>query len=196
MHARGLFMVCGNPDVVVERGEHLALLRRRDRRPLCEASAARCFTPASPMRRSTIWRCKLAQDMRDKPVDSKRVLAIGDSVRTDFTGRCDLRHRLPVRYRRHSLRRIRRTRGSRSGCGRARVDRRRRQAARDCAQADVVNSEWSSPRKRGRPRVFSFAPRSAQQDRGRPRCFPPPPGRAACSEGAAAARASDFPFPE
>ncbi len=51
-----------------------------------QAWAARCCMPASPMRRSTIWRCNSPQRARGKKVDQKRVLAIGDSVRTDFTG--------------------------------------------------------------------------------------------------------------
>ena len=138
MHARGLFMVCGNPDVVVERGETL-LYCAGAIADLYAKSGGEVLYAGKPYAPIYDLALKLAQDMRDMPIDKKRVLAIGDSVRTDFTGCCDLRHRLSVRYRRHPLRRIRRTRGPRPECGRARVDRGRRQAARDCAQADVVN---------------------------------------------------------
>jgi hypothetical protein len=37
IRARNLFMVCANPDVVVERGRPAGLLRGRDRGPLCRA---------------------------------------------------------------------------------------------------------------------------------------------------------------
>jgi HAD superfamily hydrolase (TIGR01459 family) len=85
MLARNLFMVCGNPDVVVERGEHLLY---------CAGAIADLYArlggevlyagkPYAPIYDLAL---KLARRVRGKDVDHKRVLAIGDSVRTDFTG--------------------------------------------------------------------------------------------------------------
>lgn len=85
MRARDLFMVCGNPDVVVERGDTLLY---------CAGAIADLYVkmggevlyagkPYAPIYDLAL---QLAQDARGKPVDRKRVLAIGDSVRTDFAG--------------------------------------------------------------------------------------------------------------
>jgi HAD superfamily hydrolase (TIGR01459 family) len=90
MLARKLFMVCGNPDVVVERGEQLLY---------CAGAIADLYArlggdvlyagkPYAPIYDLAL---KLAQQARGKDpghksVDRKRVIAIGDSVRTDFTG--------------------------------------------------------------------------------------------------------------
>ena len=85
MLSRKLFMVCGNPDVVVERGEQLLY---------CAGAIADLYArmggdvlyagkPYAPIYDLAL---KLAQQARGKPADRKRVLAIGDSVRTDFKG--------------------------------------------------------------------------------------------------------------
>ncbi|MGD9923279.1 MAG: TIGR01459 family HAD-type hydrolase [Pseudorhodoplanes sp.] len=85
MLSRGLFMVCGNPDVVVERGEQLLY---------CAGAIADLYArlggevlyagkPYAPIYDLAL---KLAQDARGRHVARKRVLAIGDSVRTDFKG--------------------------------------------------------------------------------------------------------------
>jgi HAD superfamily hydrolase (TIGR01459 family) len=85
MLARRLFMVCGNPDVVVERGDTLLY---------CAGAIADLYAkmggevlyagkPYAPIYDLAI---RLAEDARGRKVDRKRVLAIGDSVRTDFTG--------------------------------------------------------------------------------------------------------------
>ncbi|MET0279426.1 MAG: TIGR01459 family HAD-type hydrolase [Pseudorhodoplanes sp.] len=85
MLARRLFMVCGNPDMVVERGDTLLY---------CAGAIADLYAkmggevlyagkPYAPIYDLAI---ELAQNARGKLVDRKRVLAIGDSVRTDFTG--------------------------------------------------------------------------------------------------------------
>ena len=52
---RKLFMVCGNPDVVVERGQRWSIAPAR-LPTSTRRSAERCFTPASPIGRSTTWR--------------------------------------------------------------------------------------------------------------------------------------------
>ena len=93
MRARDLFMVCGNPDVIVERGDTVLY---------CAGAIADVYAklggdvlyagkPYAPIYDLAL---QLAQDARGKkagsagsePVDRKRVLAIGDSVRTDFAG--------------------------------------------------------------------------------------------------------------
>lgn len=85
MLARRLFMVCGNPDVVVERGEQLLY---------CAGAIADLYArmggevlyagkPYAPIYDLAL---KLAQQARGANVDRKRVIAIGDSVRTDFKG--------------------------------------------------------------------------------------------------------------
>jgi HAD superfamily hydrolase (TIGR01459 family) len=85
MRARNLFMLCGNPDVVVERGEHMLY---------CAGAIADLYAkqggevlyagkPYAPIYDLAI---RLAQEARGATVDRRRVLAIGDSVRTDFKG--------------------------------------------------------------------------------------------------------------
>jgi HAD superfamily hydrolase (TIGR01459 family) len=85
MLSRRLFMVCGNPDVVVERGEQLLY---------CAGAIADLYArmggevlyagkPYAPIYDLAL---KLAQGASGKYADRKRVLAIGDSVRTDFKG--------------------------------------------------------------------------------------------------------------
>ncbi|MBV9557027.1 MAG: TIGR01459 family HAD-type hydrolase, partial [Pseudolabrys sp.] len=84
MLARKLFMVCANPDVVVERGDRLVY---------CAGAIADLYgqmggevlyagKPYQP-----IYDQALALAARDAP--HKRVLAIGDSVRTDVKGAHD-----------------------------------------------------------------------------------------------------------
>ena len=102
MRARKLFMLCGNPDLVVERGEKLiycagaiadlygelggeVLYAGKPHRPIYDLALAMAASCAASRRR-------------------ERVLAIGDSVRTDLKGATDFGHRLPVRDRRHPRR--------------------------------------------------------------------------------------------
>ncbi len=85
MHARELFMVCGNPDVVVERGETL-LYCAGAIADLYAKSGGDVLYAGKPYAPIYDLALKLAQGIRNKPVDKKRVLAIGDSVRTDCTG--------------------------------------------------------------------------------------------------------------
>jgi HAD superfamily hydrolase (TIGR01459 family) len=85
MLARKLFMVCGNPDVVVERGDKLVY---------CAGSIADLYAtmggevlfagkPYRPIYDMAL--AKAEQAAGRKPV-RKRVLAAGDSVRTDLKG--------------------------------------------------------------------------------------------------------------
>lgn len=85
MRRRNLFMVCGNPDVVVERGDDLVY---------CAGAIADLYKsmggdvlyagkPYKPIYEMSLAK---AQAVRGTPAEKSRVLAIGDSVRTDFTG--------------------------------------------------------------------------------------------------------------
>jgi HAD superfamily hydrolase (TIGR01459 family) len=85
MRDRGLYMVCANPDLVVERGTERfycagaiadlygahggeVLYTGKPHRPIYEAALAK------------------AAETRGAPADPTRMLAIGDSLRTDITG--------------------------------------------------------------------------------------------------------------
>ena len=84
-------MLCANPDVVVERGDRLvycagaiadALCRAGRRGVLCRQAAPAALRPGAGAG------SRGARAARR--VALKRVLAIGDSVRTDLTGAADL----------------------------------------------------------------------------------------------------------
>ena len=86
LHARSLFMVCANPDIVVERGDTLVYCAGA----LADAYAARggkvlyCGKPHAP-----IYDLALATATAQrggKTPRPQRVLTIGDSVRTDLKG--------------------------------------------------------------------------------------------------------------
>jgi HAD superfamily hydrolase (TIGR01459 family) len=85
LRARGLFMLCANPDVVVERGKDLVY---------CAGALADLYQsmggevlyagkPYAPIYEMALGRAKA---LRKGDVPLSRVLAIGDSVRTDLTG--------------------------------------------------------------------------------------------------------------
>jgi HAD superfamily hydrolase (TIGR01459 family) len=85
MRARNLFMICGNPDVVVERGERLVY---------CAGAIADLYgslggevvyagKPYAPIYEMALAK---AQTMRGRRAQRARVLAIGDSIRTDVKG--------------------------------------------------------------------------------------------------------------
>jgi HAD superfamily hydrolase (TIGR01459 family) len=86
MRARSLFMVCANPDVVVERGDTLVYCAGA----LADAYAALggevlyCGKPHAPIYEAAL---ATATTLRGGQAPSReRVLAVGDSVRTDLTG--------------------------------------------------------------------------------------------------------------
>jgi HAD superfamily hydrolase (TIGR01459 family) len=85
MRERNLWMVCANPDIVVERGDRLI--------PCAGAIAAayediggRTYTGGKP--HPPIYEAALAQgaDALGRTPDPARVLAIGDAIRTDVAG--------------------------------------------------------------------------------------------------------------
>jgi HAD superfamily hydrolase (TIGR01459 family) len=85
MLARKLFMVCANPDVVVERGDRLVY---------CAGSLADLYATmggevlyaGKPYRPIYDMALAKAQAAAGRKVAASRVLAIGDSVRTDLKG--------------------------------------------------------------------------------------------------------------
>jgi HAD superfamily hydrolase (TIGR01459 family) len=86
MRARSLFMVCANPDVVVERGDTLVYCAGA----LADAYAAQggevlyCGKPHAPIYDMAL--AVAAARRGGKMPERNRVLAIGDSVRTDLKG--------------------------------------------------------------------------------------------------------------
>jgi HAD superfamily hydrolase (TIGR01459 family) len=86
MRARGLFMVCANPDVVVERGDTLVYCAGA----LADAYAAAggevlyCGKPHAPIYETALGKAAALRGGNPPPLP--RVLAIGDSVRTDLAG--------------------------------------------------------------------------------------------------------------
>ncbi len=85
MLKRKLFMLCGNPDLVVERGDKLVY---------CAGSVADLYATmggevlyaGKPYRPIYEMALKKAEAISGGKTDMKRVMAIGDSVRTDLKG--------------------------------------------------------------------------------------------------------------
>jgi HAD superfamily hydrolase (TIGR01459 family) len=85
LRARDLTMICANPDVVVERGDQLVY---------CAGAIADLYAGAGgeviyagkPYRPIYEQAMALAQAARGRPLEHGRVVAIGDSVRTDLKG--------------------------------------------------------------------------------------------------------------
>jgi HAD superfamily hydrolase (TIGR01459 family) len=82
---RKLTLVCANPDIVVERGDRLIY---------CAGAIAELYRElggdvifyGKPHRPIYERAMSLAGERQGHPIDRKKVLAIGDSVRTDLTG--------------------------------------------------------------------------------------------------------------
>ena len=89
MRARNLFMVCANPDIVVERGDRLVA---------CAGAIADLYRDmggdvlyaGKPYRPIYDQALAAAEAVRGAATPLARVLAIGDSVRTDLTGAASL----------------------------------------------------------------------------------------------------------
>lgn len=86
MRKRNLFMVCANPDVVVERGDTLVYCAGAlaDAYVECGGEVLYCGKPHAPIYEAALARAGLLRGGTVPP--HRRVLAIGDSVRTDLTG--------------------------------------------------------------------------------------------------------------
>ena len=85
IHARNLFMLCANPDLVVERGDKLIYCAGAlaDRYAALGGEVYYAGKPYRPLYDLALD--KIAQ-AHGRPVGLDRVLAIGDSVRTDVAG--------------------------------------------------------------------------------------------------------------
>ena len=104
-------MICANPDIVIHRGETLiycagALARRYEELGGAVVYAGKPYPPIYDRALA------LAERARGAPVDRRRVLAIGDGMKTDIAGRGAARARRAVRHRGHSSRRAARARRS------------------------------------------------------------------------------------
>jgi HAD superfamily hydrolase (TIGR01459 family) len=86
MRERSLFMVCANPDVVVERGETLVYCAGAlaDAYAKLGGEVLYCGKPHTPIYQVALANAVALRGGGATPL--KRVLAIGDSVRTDLTG--------------------------------------------------------------------------------------------------------------
>jgi HAD superfamily hydrolase (TIGR01459 family) len=85
MRARALPMICANPDVVVERGDKLVYCAGAIADLYAEIGGEVIYA-GKPYRPIYDQAMAIAQAARGKPADHRRVLAIGDSVRTDLKG--------------------------------------------------------------------------------------------------------------
>ena len=85
MYERGLAMVCANPDVVVERGDKLVYCAGAIA-DLYAAAGGEVLYAGKPYRPIYKQALALAERKRGHAADRRRVLAIGDSVRTDLKG--------------------------------------------------------------------------------------------------------------
>ena len=85
MRKRSLFMVCGNPDVVVERGNKLVYCAGALADLYAEMGGEVLYAgkPHPPIYQEALARIA---EVRGTAPPLSRVLAIGDSVRTDLTG--------------------------------------------------------------------------------------------------------------
>jgi HAD superfamily hydrolase (TIGR01459 family) len=83
MHARKLFMVCANPDVVVERGDRLVYCAGA-LADLYRAMGGEVLYAGKPYR--PIYDMALEEGAGGREIAQRRILAIGDSVRTDLKG--------------------------------------------------------------------------------------------------------------
>jgi len=85
MRARGLPMICANPDVVVERGDKLVYCAGAIA-DLYAAAGGEVIFAGKPYRPIYDQALAIARAARGGPIARDRVLAIGDSVRTDLKG--------------------------------------------------------------------------------------------------------------
>ena len=85
LKARDLFMVCANPDLVVERGHELVYCAGAIA-DLYQSMGGEVLYAGKPYRPIYEQALKRAAALRRAEVPLARVLAIGDSVRTDLLG--------------------------------------------------------------------------------------------------------------
>jgi HAD superfamily hydrolase (TIGR01459 family) len=85
MLKRKVFMICGNPDVVVERGDKLVYCAGAVA-DLYAAMGGEVAYAGKPYRPIYDMALAKAEAATGRTLSLKRVMAIGDSVRTDLTG--------------------------------------------------------------------------------------------------------------
>jgi HAD superfamily hydrolase (TIGR01459 family) len=85
MRERGLTMVCANPDIVVERGDKLVYCAGAIA-DLYAAAGGSVVYAGKPFRAISEQALSAARSTRGCEIERSRVLAIGDSVRTDLKG--------------------------------------------------------------------------------------------------------------
>ena len=85
MLKRKMFMLCGNPDLVVERGDRLVYCAGAIA-DLYATMGGEVFYAGKPYLPIYEMALKKAEAILGKKADKTRVLAIGDSVRTDLKG--------------------------------------------------------------------------------------------------------------
>ena len=90
MRARGLTMICANPDVVVERGDKLVYCAGAlaDLYAAAGGEVIYAGKPYRPIYDQALAIAQAAHGLQENggPLDHHRVVAIGDSVRTDLKG--------------------------------------------------------------------------------------------------------------
>jgi len=85
MRERGLAMVCANPDIVVERGDKLVYCAGAIA-DLYAAAGGNVLYAGKPYRPIYEQALAAARLLRGREAEQPRLLAIGDSVRTDLKG--------------------------------------------------------------------------------------------------------------
>jgi len=85
MRLRGLPMICANPDIVVERGDQL-LYCAGAIADLYAAAGGSVIYAGKPHRPIYEQALGIAEKVAGRSPDHRRILAIGDSVRTDLKG--------------------------------------------------------------------------------------------------------------
>ncbi len=85
MRQRNLFMVCANPDLVVERGARLVYCAGSVAE-LYESMGGEVLYAGKPYRPVYDLAVQKAQAASGRKADMARILAIGDSIRTDLAG--------------------------------------------------------------------------------------------------------------
>ncbi|NNM72483.1 TIGR01459 family HAD-type hydrolase [Enterovirga aerilata] len=85
MRERGLWMVCANPDIVVERGHQLVLCAGA-LAAAYEALGGETYTGGKPHRPIYEEAAALGAKLIGRDPSASRILAIGDAIRTDVAG--------------------------------------------------------------------------------------------------------------
>jgi HAD superfamily hydrolase (TIGR01459 family) len=85
MLARGIAMICANPDIVIHRGDSLVYCAGAlaERYATLGGEVIYAGKPYGPIYEHAL---ALAAAARGRPVDRRRVLAVGDGMRTDIAG--------------------------------------------------------------------------------------------------------------